>query len=568
MKTLKLMFERLAEKIEKMEAPPSEAAPSGSEERVSIVSSPSSESAAALDAETETIHKILSFPPVESLLTTKEERHAAESERQTEERLAAERQAIEDREQERLIAIRLQEEFQEQQRLAAEKLAHERETEEKASEVPDWAAAMAQKKISPANDGKKRIGIEAPELVRHVMEFLRGGNIWAAGGVVMLLLGFAYLLSYMAERDILTIEMRISMAALVGLVMVGVGVKIRALRPTFAVITQGGGIGVLYLSIFGAAKMTTLIGAPAALVLMTVLIVSAVALAILQNAQLLALFGFLGGYAAPILLSDGSGNYVALFSYYSLLGLGLLGLSWFKNWAWLFTIAAAATFMVMGGWVFESYDSYLHFNSVQPFLIGFGLIFTSIALFSQSRGRLSFSHAPDAILTLGTPFALIGLQIALAKDFPHGLAWSAGIMGKCVSDPFGAGLALSGAEFERRKKTGRTFPGVRLFIAEHDPAFGKLQPDDRILVGSGRRIDLPFCGNDPIGALENSGSGSAAFRIVLLVRFQRFAGRQSFAFGYGDHGHGGDRFGDHAKRPGKQPFFRASWRARKGVALS
>ena len=430
-KALKQMFERLSEKLDKMETPTlTVAAPELPEN--SVIASPQSSS--AVDDKINLAQDISSLPPVETLL----ENNVAEkleSELWTTEQLAAERQAIEEREQERLLAVRLQEEFLEQQRQAEEKqaaakLAHETKVEEQTPEAPNWATALLQKKSAPPSTGiKERISVEAPELIRHVMEFLRGGNIWAAGGVVMLLLGFAYLLSYMAEKDILTIEMRISMAALVGLVMVGVGVKIRTLRPTFAVITQGGGIGVLYLSIFGAAKLTTLIGAPAALILMTFLIVSAVALAILQNAQLLALFGFLGGYAAPILLSDQSGNYVALFSYYGLLGLGLLGLSWFRNWIWLFTIAAATTFVIMGGWIFQSYEAYLHFNSVQPFLIGFGLIFTSITLLSQSRGRLSFSHAPDANLALGTPFALICLQIALVKDLPHGLAWSAGIMG-------------------------------------------------------------------------------------------------------------------------------------------
>ena len=51
------------------------------------------------------------------------------------------------------------------------------------------------------------------------------------------------------------------------------------------------------------------------------------ALALLQNSQALAVLAVSGGFLAPILTSTGSGNYVALFSYYAVINAGILWLA-------------------------------------------------------------------------------------------------------------------------------------------------------------------------------------------------------------------------------------------------
>ncbi len=265
---------------------------------------------------------------------------------------------------------------------------------------------------------------QLPGFVRLVVDFVKGGNIWAAGGVLMLLLGFGFLLTYMAERGMFSVELRIALAALCGMAMVAIGLRLRAKRPMYALILQGGGIGVLYLCAFAAAKITTLLPPAAALVLMVLLIIPAVALALLQKAQVLALFGFFGGFAAPILLSDGSGNYVALFSCYTLLNLGLLAIARFRLWRWLNLLGAVCTFVVMGAWGVRSY-TVDKFSTVEPFLLGFCLIFVAITLLSVRRREFSFAHAPDAVLALGIPFVSVLFQWRLAVDLPHGLSVSA-----------------------------------------------------------------------------------------------------------------------------------------------
>ena len=76
----------------------------------------------------------------------------------------------------------------------------------------------------------------------------------------------------------------------------------------------------------------------------------AAALAVLQDARALAVIGALGGFATPLLVSTGSGNHVALFSYYLVLDLGIAAVAWFRTWRSLNLVGFVGTFIVATAW--------------------------------------------------------------------------------------------------------------------------------------------------------------------------------------------------------------------------
>lgn len=272
----------------------------------------------------------------------------------------------------------------------------------------------------------KRSHVEG--LVRSLITFFKAGNIWVSGGVLMLLLGFGFLVSFMSDQGVLSLELRIAIAAAGGIAMIGFGIFLRLKKPVYAMVMQGGGIGVVYLAVFAAAKLTSLLSPLAALVLMCFLTVPAVGLALLQNSQVLAVFGFAGGFAAPVLLSSGSNEYVLLFAYYTLLDLGMLGICRFKLWRWLNLLGAGCSFGVMGGWGLLSYETAM-FVSVEPFLLGFTAIFLLITLISVQKQDFSFSNSPDIALALGVPFSAVVFQWTIVQELPHGLSLSALLFG-------------------------------------------------------------------------------------------------------------------------------------------
>jgi uncharacterized membrane protein len=76
-------------------------------------------------------------------------------------------------------------------------------------------------------------------------------------------------------------------------------------RGGYGLVLQGGGIGILYLVVFGAGRLYCLLPPLFSQVLMVLLVGLSCLLAVLQNSRSLAFFGSIGGFLAPVLISTG-----------------------------------------------------------------------------------------------------------------------------------------------------------------------------------------------------------------------------------------------------------------------
>ena len=163
-------------------------------------------------------------------------------------------------------------------------------------------------------------------------DWLLGGNTVLRVGLLLLFLGLAFLLRYATEGMVVPVALRYSAVAASALALLGLGWWLRLRRPGYALLLQGTGVAVLYLTIFAALRLHPLLDSQPAFALLVLVTAAACVLAVAQNAQGLAVAAALGGFAAPILTSSGSGNHVALFSYFLLLNAGILSVAWFKAW--------------------------------------------------------------------------------------------------------------------------------------------------------------------------------------------------------------------------------------------
>src|SRR5262249_40525268 len=159
---------------------------------------------------------------------------------------------------------------------------------------------------------------------------LAGGNTVVRVGVIILFFGVAFLLKYAHERFDLPIELRLAGVALGGLVLLGLGWRLRERRAGYALTLQGGGIGILYFVIFAAFRLYNPLPPVPAFVLLVAVAALSATIAVVQDALALAVLGTSGGFLAPILASTGSGSHVTLFSYYAVLNAGILAIAWFK----------------------------------------------------------------------------------------------------------------------------------------------------------------------------------------------------------------------------------------------
>jgi uncharacterized membrane protein len=84
--------------------------------------------------------------------------------------------------------------------------------------------------------------------------------------------------------------------------------------------------------------------------MMLVVTAATAAMALAQDAQILAAFALAGGFSTPLLLSTGQNREVALFLYVAILDIATLILVTFKPWRRLLVMSYAGTLLLYVGW--------------------------------------------------------------------------------------------------------------------------------------------------------------------------------------------------------------------------
>jgi uncharacterized membrane protein len=252
------------------------------------------------------------------------------------------------------------------------------------------------------------------------------GNVPVKIGVLVLLFGVAAALRYAAAEGYFTMPIEVRLAVIAGAALAGLafGWRERERKPAFGMSLQGGALGVLLLTVFAAFKLYHLMPASLAFALVVVLVAGAALLSVLQKNMWLAVLGFLGGYLAPVLISTGSGNHIALFTYYALLNAAVFAISWKHSWRLLNLIGFFFTFGVGAMWGDAYYRPEL-FASVEFFLVLFFVFYIAIGLLYVQRQTEHRRPWVDGTLVFGTPLVAFPLQAAMLADDKMGLALSA-----------------------------------------------------------------------------------------------------------------------------------------------
>ena len=262
--------------------------------------------------------------------------------------------------------------------------------------------------------------------IRAVKRWFSVGNVPVKIGMLVLLAGVAALLKYAADQGwmVMPPELKLAGVAAAALAALVFAWRKRESNRVFALSLQGGAIGVLLLVVFAAFKGFGLLPAGAAFALSVVLVAGAGALAVLQDAKALAVFALLAGFLAPIWLSTGSGNHVALFSYYAIINAAIVGIAWYRAWRVLNLLGFAFTFGIGTVWGVLDYAPH-KYASTQPFLLLFFLFYLAIPLLFVRRRPPGRRDLIDGCLLFGVPLVAFSLQAGLMAGRPMALAFCA-----------------------------------------------------------------------------------------------------------------------------------------------
>jgi uncharacterized membrane protein len=260
--------------------------------------------------------------------------------------------------------------------------------------------------------------------VDEAVAWFKRGNPMARIGIVVLFFGGAFLARYAAESGFFPIEVRLMGLAAGAMVLLGIGWRLREKNRNYGLILQGGGIAVLYLTVFAALKLYQLIEPGFALPIMIVIALAAAVLSVAQNALVLAVIGFTGGFLAPILTSTGGGSHIALFSYYTVLNLGIFTIAWFRAWRVLNLVGFIFTFGIAGTFRALSYQPE-DLLSTDFFLLLFFVMYVAISVLFSLRQPPKLKGYVSGSLVFGLPVATFALHASLVSHLEFGLAWSA-----------------------------------------------------------------------------------------------------------------------------------------------
>ncbi len=196
-------------------------------------------------------------------------------------------------------------------------------------------------------------------------------------GILILIVGVGFFLRYSVERGLINEVGRVALSTVAGLGMMIAGTRL--LGRKYHLLGQGllgGGLATLYFAVFAAANFYHLIEQPPAFILMIVITALAGAVAVRFNSILVAVLGIIGGYGTPVMLSTGEVNFAGLNGYMLVLGIGVLGICYWKNWLLVNYLSFAATYLLF----FASMQSYKigNFWEVMPFLAGFFVLFSTM----------------------------------------------------------------------------------------------------------------------------------------------------------------------------------------------
>jgi uncharacterized membrane protein len=255
---------------------------------------------------------------------------------------------------------------------------------------------------------------------RRDVEAIVGGSLFNWLGIIAVTVAVGFFLKLAFEHEWIGPAARVLLGGAAGCGVLALAEFLRARGyRAYAHVLTGGGILILYLSVYAARGLYELVGVTVAFALMSVVTATAVALSVRHDSRSIAVLGLIGGFMTPALLSTGVDRQIALFTYIAFLDAGVLALAYFKRWRVLDHLAFVATVLTFIGW-YAAYFAEWKTARTFFFLTLFFLMFSALAVLHnvlrQRKARwldLSLVIA-NATLYFAASYGLLEVRYAYA----------------------------------------------------------------------------------------------------------------------------------------------------------
>ena len=251
------------------------------------------------------------------------------------------------------------------------------------------------------------------------LEKFIGENLINKIGIAITLIGVAIGAKYSIDHDLISPLARIILGYLVGLGLLGIGIKLKKNYHNYSAVLVSGGIATLYFITYFAYSLYKLFPQPIAFLLMVAFTAYAVATAIRYSRQIIAHIGMVGAYAVPFLFGDKSGSIIILFSYIAIINIGILIISINKYWKPVYYVSFILSWLTYFSWYSQRFqsgeDSDLALTFLSVFFVIFYTVFLAYKLFKREQFEVS-----DVFLLLANSFIFYGLGYSILKNNESG----------------------------------------------------------------------------------------------------------------------------------------------------
>ena len=238
-------------------------------------------------------------------------------------------------------------------------------------------------------------------------------------GIFTLVLGIGYFVKYAIDKNWIGETLRAGIGFIVGVAIIGIGHFLRKNYNAFSSIITGGGIAVLYFTTTIAFREYHIFSQNSGFLITCLITIASIALSYYYKSEILIIFSLFGGFLAPLMISTGQSNYLFLFTYLSVLNVGMLIIAYLKQWKSIGWISFIFTSIYLFFWTTENPEL-----KAIPFYMITYLIFYAFAL--QNYFKKNILEQLDILMLVlinfssvaGLVFIFNELQLLPASVFP------------------------------------------------------------------------------------------------------------------------------------------------------
>jgi uncharacterized membrane protein len=205
------------------------------------------------------------------------------------------------------------------------------------------------------------------------------GRILGRLGIAAVVIGMGFFLKYAFDNNWVGPAGRVMTGILIGVIVIFIGQWLRKKYLGYSDLLIGGGLAILYLSIYASYGLYQLTDPMMAFLGMIVITAIGVGLSILNATLTLSFLALIGGFLAPFMIGQNALGPWVTFTYITILNAGILGILFYKKWTPLVLIGLIGTWMHFAVWYSTSYNSSLLVPTLLFLLIQF-LIFNASSL--------------------------------------------------------------------------------------------------------------------------------------------------------------------------------------------